>query len=99
MKPEKLVTPKKPKLRNYEDYIRDMKAYAKRDADDHFNDTDFYPIRELYRYAKNRGINMSGIKPIKKDRRKICNRWMKKTIYEAEISYSEAISSGKYETK
>ena len=95
---KQLTLPQKPKLRNYDAYIADMKAYAKEDADKIFKNLEFWDIRFLWSVAKKRGINLLGLRPVKKDRRKICNRWMKKTIYDAEISYSKCISSGKYRT-
>ena len=87
---------KKPKLRNYDAYIYDMTKFSKDNADKLFNDTEFYPIRFLYEFAKTSGVGLYGLKPVKKDRRKICNRIMKKDIHDAEIHYSECVSSGKY---
>jgi len=91
----KLTPPKKPKLRNYDDYISDMKAQAKETSDKLFNSKD--GVRFLYDLAKRDGANLYGVKPIKKDRRKICNRIEKKLISNAEISYSKHISSGGYD--
>ena len=85
---------KKSKLRDYDAYIADMTQYAKKYADEIFEDTELWNIRFLWSYAKQRNINLFGLKPVKKDRRKICNRMMAKVIHDAKISYSKAISSG-----
>ena len=98
MKVTKLKIPDKPKLRNYESYIYDMTRFAKDNAERLFKDTEYYPIRILYDFAKRSGAAVYNLKPIKKNRRKICNSIMRKDISDAKISYSKSVSSGKYDT-
>ncbi len=62
----------------------------RRDAAGHvcmLHDEKLWPIRELYGQLKYEGVNLYGLKPVKKDRRRICNRYKKYRMRMAETSW------------
>jgi len=84
-------------LRAYEPYMADMTDFINHEVERKYKDTDMWPIRDLYRFVKDCGANIRGLRPIKKDRRKLLNRYKKLRIRQAQDSYSESVSRGEAE--
>lgn len=70
-----------------------MEKFIDNDVAEMLVDTVNWPIRELYSYLKYSKVNLHGLKPIKKDRKKMCNRYKTRLMRNAERAYSKKISA------